>query len=534
MSRGYERFLVLLILVGFLNELWAIDPVSMRGRVTNLESPLEGAYVGAHTSGKTYTTYVMSDNSGQFIFRGLDPGRYTVSTRIPGFREGRKEGVDVETGRESVINFQVEVETDFQELIKQATNSELTESFPLSEDQKKSLDFRCGECHGARHLAKSRFTRRDWRLIIEKMDDQGVITPAADISPPPRRSRPNKRTLDSPPGSDDESIATLLAKFRGPNSPEFPIIFQPRPTGDKTRAVVTEYQIPRLGAAPRAVLVDSEHGVVWYTDWKANYLGKVDIETGEIKEYIMPGVEFRPPGLQELRFDPNGNILVAQIWAGRAIRFDPRSETVTGVWGTPLEWARVGSVGLCRAGPDSPIRYLIVDALERRQGWLINPETDQLTEIDPMGLITNPEATHLMKVGPAELDSRSGDLVSECERSRSYNNWEYQRGDGRYDGVIVYRDPETDETTNFTLLSPWSAPDNAIGDTIHNVGWSVPFVGENVIKADLKSGRVTEFPLPSHGERVHNVDLNMSSDPPTVWFVNLRLGMIVRFQEYIK
>ncbi len=506
-NRSSFVFLFLAMLgSAWLSQVWGQGSVSIRGKVTGKGEPLEGAYVAAHATGKTYTTYVMTDSSGQFSFRGLVPGSYVVFTRIPGYRSVRKDGITVQARREAVADFQVELETDFLELVEQATNSELTESFPLSEAQKNTLDYRCGDCHGAYYLAKTRFKLKDWATIVAKMDDQGSITPAGDMSPPPRMSRPSARPPSvGHPGSDDESIARLLAQFRGPDSPDFPIKFQPRATGKMNRAIVTEYQISRLGATPRTVAVDPRGGYVWYSDWRANYLGRIDIETGEIKEYPIPGVKFRPPGLQRLKWDPLGNLLAGQIWAGRAIRFDVQNERVTGIWGTPLEWARAGGVGICRSGPDGRIQYLIADALVRRQGWIIDPETGQRTEVA------------LRWSGP----------VSDCDRGRSYN-WEGVRGKR----AIIYRDPETDKTREFAMLSPWARPQNAVGDPVRKVGWSVPAVIDRVVKADLNTGEVTEFPLPSHGKTILNIDIEMSADPPALWFVNQRLGRIVRFQEY--
>ena len=323
--RKYTGYLLLALLgSAWLSQALAQRPASIRGRVTAEGNPLEGAYVGAHTTGKTFTTYVMTDSSGQFTFRGLPPGSYAVFTRIPGFRTVQKDGIRVEAGNEAGTGLQVEPETDFLTLVEQATNSELTESFPLSEAQRKALDYRCGDCHGVYYLAKTRFALRDWAIIIPRMDDHGSITPAGDMSPPPRMSRPSARP-PSPeyPGSDDGSIAGILSQFRGPDSPDFPIKFQPRVTGNLTRAIVTEYQIPRVGATPRTVAVDSRRGSVWYSDRRANLLGKIDVQTGEISEYPVPGVEFRPPGLQRLRWDPLGSLVAGQIWAITYLTYHP-------------------------------------------------------------------------------------------------------------------------------------------------------------------------------------------------------------------
>jgi len=97
----YLIFVLSLLLLGStcVGELWAAGPVSIRGKVTAREGPLEGAYIGAHARGKTLTTYVMTDSSGQFTFHGLAAGSYTVFTRTPGFRAARKDSVAVQAGR---------------------------------------------------------------------------------------------------------------------------------------------------------------------------------------------------------------------------------------------------------------------------------------------------------------------------------------------------------------------------------------------------------------------------------------------------
>jgi len=518
--RSYVVVLFLALLgSAWLSELWAEGPLSIRGKVTEKGGPLEGAYVAAHATGKTFTNYVMTDSSGQFTFRGLAPGGYAVFTRIPGFRTVQKDGISVQVGKETVADFQVEPETDFLALVEQASNSELTESFPLAKTHKEALDYRCGDCHGAYYIAKTRFTPKDWMLIISKMDDRGSITPAGDIVPPTRRQSPSNRDPSmGPAGSDDQSIAGVLAQFRGPDSRDFPIKFQPRATGKLTRAVVTEYQIPRRGATPRYVVVDPRGRYVWYSDWRANYLGRIDIQTGEIKEYPIPGRDDRPPGLQALGWDPMGNLWAGQIWSGRAVRFDVKSERVTGVWAPPQEWVRLGRVRICRSHPEGPVTYQVRDALISPGGtrWILDPETGNFTEIKERAG-AEAEAAH-----PATAVRRG---MGECDENPWYGGWRSKRS-------IFYRDPETGKTTEFPTLDPWSRPFNAVGDPVRKVGWAAPDVSHRIVKADLKTGEVTEFPLPSHGKEIRNIDIEMSANPPALWFVNQRLGRIVRFQEY--
>jgi hypothetical protein len=169
-------------------------PVSIRGEVTDKNGPLEGAYVGAHGAGKTFTTYVMTDSRGEFTFRGLAPGSYAAFTKIPSFHKVEKDAITVQPGKEARADFQVEPESDFMTLVDQASNSELLESLPLPKAAVNALDSRCSSrCHGASYYLKARFDAKGWMLVVSKMES---ITPVADMNPP--IMRPNRNGQEPP------------------------------------------------------------------------------------------------------------------------------------------------------------------------------------------------------------------------------------------------------------------------------------------------------------------------------------------------
>lgn len=520
----------------WLGPVWAQSPASIRGKVTANGSPLEGAYVGAHGDGKTFTKYVMTNRNGEFAFRGLAPGNYGVFTRIPGFRTVRKDGLTVQAGREAVADFPVGPETDFLELVEQASNAELLESFPLTEGQKKAIDYRCTDCHGAYYLAKSRFSLRDWQMIVNMMDDVRRITPAGDISKPPdspnanhhRRPPPSEtdhrparqRAAQPPPeGSENQDIARYLAQIRGPDSPGFPIQFTPRATADRTRAVITEYEIPRVGATTRSVRVDPRGRYVWYPDWRANLMGRIEIETGEVKEYPIPVREDpSPPGMPDFMpgmgnvatWDPQGKgiLWIGQMWSGRSVRFDTWNEKVTGVWAPPEERSagsapRGGGITACLR-PDGSVTYRMSD-------WTLDLDTGKFTEVD-----------------------RSAQRMQCQDNPFEENNWDGGWSPGGGPRSVLYKDPETGMTKEFSVASVnrWARPYNAVGDPVRKVGWTAPDVVDHVIKVDARTGQLTAWPLPSHGQEIRNIDIERSANPPAIWFINQRLGRVIRFQEY--
>jgi hypothetical protein len=509
----------------FFGPVWAIEPIAIRGKISERNSPLEGAYVGAHVAGSAVTRYVMSDSNGEYAFRGLVPGAYAVFTQIPGFKSSQKNALIAQKTAPVIVNLQVERETDFLNLIDQATSSELTESFPITKAQKEALHYRCGVCHGTYYIAKTRFTRKEWATIVDLMYEYRN-TPGGDIAPPTRnQSASNREPGIGPPGSDDKSLVDILVQFRSPESPEFPIKFWPRATGKLTQATVTEYQLPRLGATPRYVLVDPRGSYVWYSDWRANFLGRIEIQTGEIKEYPMPGRNDRPPGFQAIRWDPSGDLWAAQIWSGQAILFDVRNEKVKAVVRPPQEWVRLGNVSLCR-NVNGSVTYRVADALIHPGGtmWNWDPRSGNFTQLSQR---TAPRVTDpsLFRGGTRVAN------VEETDCNDDMGPWDFG---GRTSNAISYRDPDTGRKTEFAVKTPWGVPSNAIGDAVRKIGWTVPDYVDRVVKVETQTRQVTEFPLPSSGKEIRNIDIELSASPPALWFVNQRRGRIVRFQEFVQ
>jgi virginiamycin B lyase len=542
--------------------LHAEAPVSIRGKVTDKNGPLEGAYVGAHGAGKTFTTYVMTDSRGEFTFRGLAPGSYAAFTKIPSFHKVEKDAITVQPGKEARADFQVEPESDFMTLVDQASNSELLESLPLPKAAVNALDSRCSSrCHGASYYLKARFDAKGWMLVVSKMES---ITPVADMNPP--IVRPNRNTGQEPPrrgsntGTDKEIYSTsgeegsirdnahiveYLTKISGPDSTGFPIKFQPRAMGKFTRAVVVEYQVPRPGAYAHDVLLDPGGGYAWYNDWRANYVGSVNMKTGEIKEYPIPGREDRPGGFHSQRWDQYGNLWLGQLWSGRIVRFDVKSGKTTGGWAVPQAWARTGTVVVCQTLTHSDGPVWTQDALIGTQ-WTFNPETEKFTEVKNArwnvcdkegnlygfvrrGVLRKIEpglkkTTDYITPTPNALANENR-LNLDSDGNIWYGDWE-----SRHIGML---DTHAEKILEFLIPTPWSLAYNAIGDGLHRVGWTVPHMSDRMVKADVKTGDVVEFPLPSRGYQIRNLDLEMSANPPAVWFINQRDGSIVRFQEYI-
>jgi hypothetical protein len=61
----------------------------------------------------------------------------------------------------------------------------------------------------------------------------------------------------------------------------------PRPTGNATRVIYTEYDLPKRTRQPHDVIVDSA-GMAWYASFGEQILGKLDPRTATVTEYEVP------------------------------------------------------------------------------------------------------------------------------------------------------------------------------------------------------------------------------------------------------
>src|SRR5947207_14752740 len=65
----------------------------------------------------------------------------------------------------------------------------------------------------------------------------------------------------------------------------------------------------------------------WYSDFRSQYLGKLDPSTGKVTEY--PISEFKsgvPQGSLDIEIDKDGNIWQGMMLQGGIVKFDPRTE----------------------------------------------------------------------------------------------------------------------------------------------------------------------------------------------------------------
>src|SRR3984893_2040508 len=163
------------------------------------------------------------------------------------------------------------------EIESQLSGAELWWNLPGTAKEKDAFRKGCGSvgCHSYQQILKNRYDERSWRVIVQRMLHHGggpIINPEKG---------------GTALTTEDTSIVKWLAKVRGPESVDDPLLVFPRPRGAATRVIVTEYRGPRLFITGHDVAGDA-NGNIWYSSHMTNHIGKLDPRTGIVTEYEIP------------------------------------------------------------------------------------------------------------------------------------------------------------------------------------------------------------------------------------------------------
>ena len=218
-------------------------------------------------------------------------------------------------------------------LPKQLSNAEWFVSFPGTDSQKKAL-LNCISCHNLDRIVNSAYSAEEFMQVFDRMTG---YYPGSTPQHPQRLIGDARRNLGQGPGV--KAMAEYLASINlsKDESWSYELKTLPRPTGRATRVVITEYDLPRKQVQPHDVVVDSD-GIIWFSHFGEQFLGKMDPKTGKVWEFPIPVLKAGfPVGTLDLKTDRAGNLWVGMMYQAGVARFDKKTETFK-VWSIPKEW----------------------------------------------------------------------------------------------------------------------------------------------------------------------------------------------------
>lgn len=488
-------------------------------------------------------TTVYTDEDGRYQFPQMQPGSYTLRIATPLEFRPYQRPVTLKSSSPHMddIALTTRAKSEYleptQEIESELSGAEIMWNLPGTAREKDAVRRQCGPaCHSYQQIFRVRFDERSWRLIVDRMLHYSSATLI-------NRSRSAGNDLTP---EVEETIVKWLSKVRGPDAKDEPLRFFPRPQGASTKVVVTEYELPRLLISPHDVSGDPG-GNIWYTSHKSRFVGRLDPETGIVKEYALPLTDGVMPGTHRVIADKNGIIWFSENWAKKLTRLDPQTGEITQVQvesAAPLNSSGFGNFALA---PDGSV-WISGDHNVNK----IDPKTGKIVKRYPLpvsgtydSLISSDGAfwaggspggsygndAHLLNIRTGEMANLdTGPRLSSARRGGfdpAGNAWFGGGG-----GSLVEIEAKTHRIREYwppTPYVPYTDFYEAMPDKNGEV-WGGELHGRGFVRFNPASGRWIEYVLPEPFGYDRRTWIDNSTNPVTVWYVDYSTECIVRIQ----
>jgi streptogramin lyase len=512
------------------------------------EGAMEGVIVSARRAGSPIVTSVVSDERGRYGFptARLGPGSYQLSIRAAGYELPTRTIVDVAGARTATADLRLRAVRD---VATQLTDAEWVLSMPGTAEQKRAL-LDCNGCHSLQRVVYSSWSTQEFLSIIPRM--ASYVNQSTAVHPQRRYAAPPGAGM-SPKALEDLAsyLATVNLHDRAYWSYEPKAL--PRPKGAATRVIYTEYDLPRAIIEPHDVYI--RDGIVWYSDFGEQYLGKLDPATGKVTEYPLPVLKKGwPEGTLDIQPDNAGNIWISGMYQGGLMAFDPKTETVHPY---PLQQQLNGATA--QQSMVMP-NHMDVDG----KVWTNNQDAHQVLKLDvatgtyevlgPFKDPSRPERTisgygiladsqnngYFLDMGGegqaiVRVDAKTGAVrVFETPTKRS------RARRGRIDAhdvmtfaeyganQVAQFDTKTGQFREFKMAIPWTNPYDAYGDRNGDI-WTGSMWTDRISRVDTRTGRVIDYLLPRF-TNIRRVFVDESTNPVTFWTSNNHGASIIKLE----
>ena len=407
---------------------------SLTGTARTMDgSLLEGVAVSARAEGKSITTSVFTDGQGEYVFPGLDSGRYQVWAQAVGYETARAP-VDVESAQQTQQAFTLSTIAD---VTPQLVGSEWLSALPedTTEHRRMKEIFRsnCTACHSPTYALQNRFDENGWRAVIMYMERN---TGTGNI---------NRHTTIV---HHRDELARYLASVRGPTSPPLTYKLRPRPTGDAARVLMTEYDIPLAGAPTERAWND---GSDWSQGWPTASMGARWIhDVHADNEGNAWGTRDRGPADRTLfKIDTEtGQVSGISVMNGQETR---RSHSIAKDQ-DGIIWFDGGDGALGRLDPATEAIEMFMPPLNMGGGQLTT------VDVDGQGKVWGATRRGANRFDPVtqtwmhlESPTFAGNFVYGAAGDAEGNGWWTQYTSDR----VVKGDPRTGETYDVVMRPPW-------------------------------------------------------------------------------
>jgi virginiamycin B lyase len=536
----------LLIVTLLLPEPAPAQTAALSGRVTSAkEGAMEGVVVSAKKLGSTVTISVATDDQGRFSFPAtrLEPGQYALATRAIGYDLEGPKTAEVVAGQTASVEIKL---APTKNLPKQMSNAEWFLSFPGADQQKKAL-LNCVSCHNLDRIVRSQYDAEQFVDVFNRMVG---YYPGSTPEHPQRLVGDARRALGQGPGM--KATAEYLASINLSHETwSYQLKTVPRLTGRANRVIITEYDLPRRLIQPHDVIVD-EQGMIWFSHFAEQFLGKMDPKTGQVWEFPIPVLKpGYPVGTLDLKSDRQGNLWIGMMYQAGVARFDKKTETFK-AWAIPKEW----QTDAAQSGHLDPTSMHVDGKV-----WVKNSDRSQIMRLDPetgqwenLGSFSDPSNGKRLGVYGIRVDSENNLYLLDFQSSN------IGRIDAKTGKFTVYRgqiansrprrgavddqnrlwfaeyagnavgmfDPKTEQIKEWVLPTPWAQPYDVVRDK-NGEAWTGSMMSDRVSRLDPKTGQFVEYQLPKT-TNIRRVFVDNSTTPVTFWIGSNHAASIIKLE----
>ncbi len=518
---------------------------AIAGQVTSAaEGAMEGVVVTAHEHGSIVSVSVVTNAKGHYAFpeNRLVPGHYTLAIRATGYDLSAPAAIDVVAEQTSNVDLKLVPTKD---LPDQLTDAEWMMSVPGTDNQKAVL-LDCTSCHTLERIVLSTHDVDEWMQVVHRMKGYGNVSQ-------PVKPQPMLDTKRAGSPEQYRKLAEYLATINLSSTDKwaYPLKTLPRPTGDSTQVIVTEYNLPRPTIEPHDIVRDKD-GNIWYTDFGEMFISKFDPRTLKLTEYPIKTFKLDAPvGLLSLAFDKEGMLWFDTMYQGAIGTIDPRTGKTT-YYPLPAKWnyrgVQLNFVGLRHDVDDKvwtkEVGQQYVYRLDLATGdWQRFHPTDSL-----------PDAAH-HHYGIYQVISDAQNNLWMAEFSEGYLGkidaktlqvtWyapptphaRLRRMEVRPNGDIVvteYRgnkvavfDPKTEKFTEYSM-PPGTYPYRANFDKNGDI-WASTMSTDRVVRMDPKTGQTDQYLMPSD-TNMRTVYVDNTTNPVSFWVGSNHDHAVVRVE----
>jgi virginiamycin B lyase len=526
----------------------ATAQTALTGKVTTEQGALEGVLVSAKKNGSTATITVVSDKDGRYSFPAakLEPGQYSLRIRAIGYDLDNANPVSVAADKTTTADLALRKTED---LASQLSNAEWLASLPGTDQQKGQL-LNCVGCHTLERAMRSKIGADElMTVVLPRM--QGYVNQSIPAHPQLRKAerlaeeRGDQRVQVYRANADFLASINLNSRSQW----NYDLKTLPRPSGQATRVIYTEYDLPRETISPHDVIVDAE-GMVWYSSFGEQNLGRLDPKTGKVTEFPIP--EHKPgfpTGLLGLRSDRDGNLWFGNMYQATIAKFDRKSETFK-FW--PLQGEQnIDAAQINMVSPQSShidgkvwaqnngfagVHRLDIASgkIETWQPFKEAKEPHNIYDVIPDSQ-NNVYFTDFRQRHIGRIDAKTGEVklftiptpASAPRRGMMDAQDRLWFGEFRGDRIAMF-DTKTEQFKEWQVSPRWSSPYDVVIDK-NEEAWTGSMLSDQITRLNTKTGETVHYLLPQT-TNIRRVFVDNATTPVTFWVGSNHGASIIKLE----